>query len=67
VQGYKVYRSEVSGGPYTSVSGTIPARTLQFTDSSVLHGQTYFYVITSIDTNDLESEPSAEVSVQIPP
>ena len=67
VQSYKVYRSEISGGPYTSISGTIPANTLQFTDTSVLSGQTYFYVVTSIDTNGVESAPSAEVSAQIPP
>jgi fibronectin type 3 domain-containing protein len=67
VQGYKVYRSQTSGGPYTSVSGTIPASTLLFTDSSVLSGQTYFYVVTSIDINGLESAPSAEANAQIPP
>ena len=65
VQGYKVYRSQISGGPYTSISGTIPG--LQFTDSSVLSGETYFYVVTSIDINGFESDPTAEVSAQIPP
>jgi fibronectin type 3 domain-containing protein len=65
VQGYKVYRSQTSGGPYTSISGTIPE--LLFTDSSVLSGATYFYVVTSIDVNGVESEPTAEVSAQIPP
>jgi fibronectin type 3 domain-containing protein len=67
VQGYKVYRSQISGGPYTLVSGTIPASTLLFTDSSVLSGKTYFYVVTSIDINGLESERSVEASAQIPP
>jgi hypothetical protein len=62
-----VYRSEVSGGPYTAVSETIAASTLQFTDTSVVAGHTYFYVVTSIDINNAESAPSAEVSVQIPP
>jgi len=66
VQGYKVYRSQISGGPYTLISGTLSASTLQFTDSSVLSGQTYFYVVTSIDTNGLESVHSTEVNAQIP-
>jgi fibronectin type 3 domain-containing protein len=65
VLGYRVYRSQISGGPYTSVSGTITE--LLFTDSSVLSGDTYFYVVTSIDINGFESQPSAEVSAQIPP
>jgi len=66
VQGYKVYRSQTSGGPYSSVSGTVATSTLAFTDSSVLGGQTYFYVVTSIDVNGLESPPSPEVSATIP-
>ena len=66
LQGYKVYRSQVSGGSYSSISSTLGASTLQFTDSSVMGGQTYFYVITSIDTNGMESGPSPEVSAKIP-
>ena len=65
MQGYKVYRSQISGGPYTLISGTIPL--LLFTDNSVLSGQTYFYVVTTIDINGLESGVSAEASAQIPP
>jgi hypothetical protein len=66
LQGYKVYRGQTSGGPYTSIAGTLAASTQQFTDSSVLSGQAYFYVITSIDINGLESAPSPEVNAQIP-
>ena len=67
VQSYKVYRGQKSGGPYVSVSGTLPATTLLFKDTSVHSGQTYFYVVTSVDINGLESEPSPEASAQIPP
>lgn len=66
LQGYKVYRGQTSGGPYTPISGTVGSGTLQFTDSSVLAGHQYFYVITSIDLNGLESGPSPEVSAPIP-
>lgn len=66
LQGYKVYRSQVSGGPYSNISGTLAATTLQFTDSSVSASATYFYVVTSIDTTGLESAPSMQVSAQIP-
>jgi fibronectin type 3 domain-containing protein len=67
VQSYKVYRSQTSGGPYKSVSGMIPASTLRFTDTSVAAGQKYFYVVTSVDINGLESQPSSEASAQVPP
>jgi len=66
VQGYKVYRSQTSGGPYSNVSGALATSTLAFTDTSVLSGQTYFYVVTSIDVNGLESPPSLEVNATIP-
>ncbi len=66
LQGYKVYRGQTSGGPYTPISGTVGSGTLQFTDSSVLAGHQYFYVITSIDLNGLESGPSPEASAPIP-
>jgi hypothetical protein len=67
LQSYKVYRSQTSGGPYLAVSGTIAASTLQFVDTSVLSGQAYFYVVTSVDINGIESAPSVEVKAQIPP
>jgi fibronectin type 3 domain-containing protein len=66
LQGYKVYRSQISGGPYTPISSTLTVGTQQFTDSSVASGQSYFYIITSIDVNGLESGPSPEVNAKIP-
>ena len=66
LQGYKVYRSQLSGGPYSSISGTLGTSTSQFLDTTVFSGQKYFYVVTSIDVNGLESGPSTEVSVTVP-
>jgi hypothetical protein len=66
LQGYKVYRSQISGGPYSNLSGTLGTSTLAFTDTAVLGGQSYFYIVTSIDVNGLESAPSPEVSATIP-
>jgi fibronectin type 3 domain-containing protein len=66
LQGYKVYRGQVSGGPYNSVSGVLGTSVLQFSDSTVAGGQTYFYVVTSVDVNGLESPQSSEVSVSVP-
>lgn len=66
LQGYKVYRGQSSGGPYSPISSVLTTGTLQFTDSGVTGGKTYFYVITSIDLSGLESAPSPEVSAQVP-
>jgi fibronectin type 3 domain-containing protein len=66
LQGYKVYRGQVTGGPYTSVSGLLDPSILQFSDSTLNAGQTYFYVVTSVDVNGLESAQSSEVSVAVP-
>lgn len=66
LQGYKVYRAQVSGGPYTSLSGLLSTSTLQFSDTTVDVATTYFYVVTSVDVNGLESAQSTEVSMQVP-
>jgi fibronectin type 3 domain-containing protein len=66
LQGYKVYRSQVSGGPYNPISGTLSISTSQFADITVFSGQQYFYVVTSIDVNGLESAASSEVSITVP-
>jgi len=63
VVGYNVYRGSVSGGPYTLLNST---PNLTFTDSTVLSGQTYYYVVTAVDANGTESIVSNEVTVIIP-
>jgi len=65
VEGYYVYRSDVSGGPYqriTSALVTLPT----YTDTAVQGGGHYFYVVTSVKKNDEESAYSNEVAVNIP-
>ncbi len=65
VVGYNVYRGTVSGGPYTLVNSSTVAGT-QFTDSTVLAGQTYFFVVTAVASGNVESVNSNEVSGTIP-
>jgi len=65
VNGYNVYRSQVSGGPYTLVSTTL-LTTASFTDTTVLDGQTYYYVVTGVDSQGVESAYSNQVQVTIP-
>jgi Abnormal spindle-like microcephaly-assoc'd, ASPM-SPD-2-Hydin/Fibronectin type III domain len=65
VVGYNVYRSTVSGGPYTLItSSNVPGTT--YTDTGVQAGVTYFYVVTAVDSNGNESAFSNEASVTVP-
>jgi hypothetical protein len=65
VAGYNVYRGTVSGGPYTKVNPSLVTGTV-YTDSTVLAGQTYYYVCTTVDTNNNESAYSSPSSTIIP-
>lgn len=65
-QGYNVYRSEVGGTETTpALNGATPLNALTFTDTTVVAGKTYFYVVTAV-ANGLESVHSMEVSGTIP-
>lgn len=66
LQGYNVYRSTVSGGPYTRISPVLAASALLFTDTSPVSGKQYFYVVTAVDTSGAESTASTQVAVTIP-
>ena len=66
VIGYNVYRSTVSGGPYTLVNLS-PVNGTTHSDTTVGSGTTYFYVLTAVDPHNLESDYSGEVSATTPP
>ena len=66
LQGYNVYRSTVSGGPYSKLSATLSPTTLLFTDTTPVSGKKYFYVVTALNTSGAESSASSEVAVTIP-
>jgi hypothetical protein len=63
--GYNVYRSSVTGGPYTKLNAS-PIATTSYTDSAVQAGQTYYYVLTSVNSSGVESAFSTEVSAVVP-
>ena len=66
VIGYNVYRRIASGGPYTKVNSSIVTVTT-YNDNTVQPGQTYFYVVTSINlSDDAQSSFSNEVMAPIP-
>lgn len=65
VSGYNIYRSTIRGSSYLRVNSSLVA-SLNYTDSTVQNGATYFYVTTAVDSNANESAYSNEVSAVIP-
>jgi hypothetical protein len=65
VIGYDVYRSTVSGGPYNVVTSS-PVPSTQYTDSSVAAGDTYYYVVTSVNSSNTQSGFSGQVVANVP-
>jgi hypothetical protein len=65
VLGYNTYRSTQSGGPYTRLTSSPQAQT-SYSDASVAAGQTYYYVVTSVDSDSLESAFSNQATASVP-
>src|ERR1017187_6773598 len=65
VAGYYVYRGTVSNGPYTKLTSALVVGT-GYTDVAVQAGQTYYYVITAVDSTNNESAYSNEAPAAIP-
>jgi hypothetical protein len=65
VTGYYTYFSNVSGGPYAKLNST-PDPMTTYTDSTVQSGKTYYYVVTAVDSSNVESLASNEISATIP-
>jgi hypothetical protein len=65
VVGYFVYRSSKPSGPYAKLNPEASPET-SYTDRSVLSGQTYFYVVTSVNSENIESAYSKQVLVTVP-
>ena len=65
VSGYNVYRSTVSGSSYTKINSSL-VTALNYTDSTVQNGVTYYYVTTAVDSSGNESAYSTVASAIIP-
>jgi hypothetical protein len=57
--GYEVRRSSVAGGPYTTIA-TVTG--VEYTDTTITQGATYYYVVRAVDTSFNRSANSAEVA-----
>lgn len=64
--GYHVFRSATSGGPYAVLNSSGLVSSLSYTDLTVQPGKTYYYTLTTVDGNGVESGFSGEVSATIP-
>jgi len=64
VVGYFVYRALLDG-TYAKINSA-PNVNLQYTDSNLQSGQTYTYVVTAVDADNVESDYSDPVVVEIP-
>jgi fibronectin type 3 domain-containing protein len=65
VVGYNVYRGGVSGGPYSQINTSLDG-SMNYTDTQVVAGQTYYYVTTAVDGSGMESAYSNEAQAVIP-
>ncbi len=64
IAGYNVYRSTSSRGPYVKIASKVAATT--YSDSLVVSGRTYYYVVTTVDQAGRESGHSNETVSVIP-
>jgi len=58
---YRVYRSLTSSGPFVAQGPAVTAP--GFCDIAVNNGTTYYYQVTALNTNSLESAPSTIIAV----
>jgi len=65
VAGYRVYVAAVSGGPYTLLTKDL-VKGPTYPDKNVKSGKTYYYIVTSVDGNGVESVASKEFTARIP-
>jgi len=68
VSGYNVYRATTSGGESgtSPINGSTLVSGESFTDTNVAAGTTYYYVLTAVNSNGMQSADSMEVSAVIP-
>jgi len=66
VTGYYAYRSTTDGSGYVKLNPSSPTSSLQFTDTSVQAGVTYYYVVTAVNSSDVESADSTPATASIP-
>jgi Abnormal spindle-like microcephaly-assoc'd, ASPM-SPD-2-Hydin len=65
VAGYVIYRSADPSGPYMRLSSqAVPSA--EYVDTGLAAGHTYYYVVTSVGADEVESEYSAPIRATVP-
>jgi ASPM-SPD-2-Hydin domain-containing protein len=65
IDGYNIYRSGTSGGPYAKLNSSLNSST-SYTDNTVTNGSTYYYVTTAVNSSSQESAYSNQAQAAIP-
>ena len=65
VTGYFVYRGTKPSGPFAQLNSS-PESSPTYSDGTVSSGQVYYYYVTAVDSSNIQSADSNEVSVTIP-
>jgi hypothetical protein len=65
ITGYNIYRSLIGTSTYQLLNSLADSQT-SYTDSTVQSGQTYLYLVESIDDSGDQSAPSIPITVAIP-
>jgi hypothetical protein len=65
VAGYNVYRSPSGTSSYQLLNSAVDTQTA-YVDSTVQTGQSYDYIVESVDASGVESAPTSPIAVTIP-
>jgi hypothetical protein len=65
VAGYNVYRSPSGTSAYQLLNSSVDVQTA-YVDSTVQTGQSYDYIVESVDASGVESAPTSPIAVTIP-
>jgi fibronectin type 3 domain-containing protein len=65
VTGYNIYRKTSLTGGYARVNAKLDPDT-SYTDATVIHGTTYYYATTAVNSKGRESDYSNRVEVVVP-
>lgn len=65
VEGYNIYRKTSLTGSYTRINSKLDPDT-SYTDATVIHGTTYYYATTAVNSKGKESDYSNRVDVVVP-
>jgi hypothetical protein len=66
ISGYNVYRAPSGSSSYLRINPSVDAQTSYVDNDGVQTGQTYDYVVKTVDTAGVESAPSAMAAVSVP-